>query len=250
MSEFSVKPGLHKPESGAHSVVWWDPSLLRLHVQASFGLRQEEILADDQNGRALESTQSYNGWKVSRQKSLDRGRMPSLTVLLATDGVEPPSGYSARVQVERIQRAGPRPKGPRFGSLVHLILKDVDFTAPPETIGRIARTHARLLNATEEEVEAAVHAAGAALHHSLLERARRAGRCYRELPIVINDAAGLLEAVIDLAFVEDTTWFAVDFKTDAEDVERLSKYRRQVGWYIHSLEKTTGAAAHGWLLYV
>ena len=250
MSEFSVKPGLHRPESGAHSVVWWDPSLLRLQVQPSFGLRQEEILAEDKNGHAVESTQSYNGWKASRQQLLDRGRTPSLEVILATDGVEPPAGYSDRVQVERIQRAGPRPKGARFGSLVHQILRDVDFTAPAESIGRIARTHARLLNATEEEVEAAIHAAGAVLGHSLLQRARRAGRSYRELPIVINDAAGLLEAVIDLVFVEDTAWFAVDFKTDAEDLDRLPKYRRQVGWYIHSLEKTTGDAAHGWLLYL
>ena len=48
---------------------------------------------------------------------------------------------------------GPRPAGARFGSLVHLILRDVDFSAASSAIERIARTHARLLNATEEEIE-------------------------------------------------------------------------------------------------
>ena len=62
--------------------------------------------------------------------------------------------------------------------------------------------------------------------------------------------AGLLEAIIDLAFVEDTGWCVVDFKTDAENVRRLSKYRRQVGWYIHSIEKTTGRSARGYLLHL
>ncbi len=171
-------------------------------------------------------------------------------MILATDAVEPPPGYADRVQVERVLHGGPRPKGARFGSLVHLILRDVDFAAPPDSIDRIARTHARLLNAAEQEVEAAVHAVTAALRHPLLDRARKASRSYRELPIVIKDVAGLLEAVIDLAFVEDMGWFAVDFKTDAEDLQRLAKYRRQVGWYIHSIEKTTGAATRGCLLYV
>ena len=156
-----------------------------------------------------------------------------------------------RVQVERVQRDGPRPKGARFGSLVHLILRDVDFTARSEAIERLARTLARLLNATEEEVEAAAHAVASALRHPLLERARRASRSYRELPIVIkDDIGGLLDAVIDLAFLEDTTWTVVDFKTDAEDVQRARNYCRQVGWYIHGLQKATATSARGYLLHV
>lgn len=250
MSEFSVKPGLHKPENASHSVVWWDPAILRLRAEISLGLRREEILVEDKDGQDTEGVRRYNDWKTSRQRSVERGLTASLDVFLATDAVEPPPGYSNRVQVERVRREGPRPKGARFGSLVHLVLRDVEFTAPPDSIERIARTHARLLDATGEEVEAAAHAVTAALQHPLLERARRASRCYRELPVVINDAIGLLEAVIDLAFVEENGWFIVDFKTDAEDPQRLLRYRRQVGWYMHSLEKTTGKAARGCLLHV
>lgn len=250
MSEFSVRPGLHQPEAGLHPVVWWDPSILKLRVEASFGLRQEEILADDKKGHAAASVQQYNDWKASRRQTVESGQTPSLNVFLATGNIEPPPGYSDRVQVERVGPSGPRPKGARFGSLVHVILRDVDFQAKYETIQRLAHTHARLLNATEEEIEAAAQAVRRALQHPLLEQARRAARAYRELPLVIQDGPGVLEAVLDLAFLDDTGWSVVDFKTDAENPQRLSNYRRQAGWYIRAIEKTTGQAARGWLLHL
>ena len=174
-----------------------------------------------------------------------------MNVFVATDAIEPPLGWSSRVQVERVRRDGTRAQGARFGSLVHLILRDVDLAAQPETIARLAQTHARLVNATEDEIEAAAQAVAGALRHPLLERARRANRSYRELPVVIQDsAAGILEAVIDLAFVEDTGWFVVDFKTDVEDPLRSGRYRRQLGWYIHAIEKITGITTRGCLLHI
>ena len=250
MTEFSVKPGLHKVENAGHSVVWWDPSLLRLQVDVSFGLRQEGILAEDKDGQAAQSLQSYNDWKAVRQQSVDRGQTPSMNVFLATDGMEPPPDYSDRVQVERVPRSGPRPQGPRFGSLVHLILKDVDFGAQPEAIMRVAQTHARLLNATDEEIAAAAQAVVASLRHPLLERARQATHSYRELPIVIQHGAGILEAVIDLTFVENKQWVVIDFKTDAEDPARLGKYRRQVGCYLRAIDVATRSKSNGWLLHI
>ncbi len=251
MSEFSVKPGLHQPETGPHSVVWWDPALLRLQVEPSFGLRQEEILAEDEHGHSVETVRLYNEWKALRDKARVQGAMASLNVILATDGIEPPAGYMDRVQVERVPRDESRPKGPRFGSLVHLVMSDVEFTASSESIERIAQTHGRLLNATSEEITGAAKAAAAALQHPLLLRARGAARFYRELPLVIDDdSAGLLEAVLDLAFVEEAGWVIVDFKTDAEDPTRLTRYGRQLGWYIHSIERMTGRTATGYLLHV
>jgi ATP-dependent exoDNAse (exonuclease V) beta subunit len=91
----------------------------------------------------------------------------------------------------------------------------------------------------------------AALLHPLLERARKASRSYRELPVLIrDDTAGVLEAVMDLVFVEDDRWIVIDFKTDAEDPQRLRKYRSQAGWYLRALEVTTGSATEAWLLHV
>ena len=120
----------------------------------------------------------------------------------------------------------------------------------PAAITRLAQTHARLLNATDEEIAAAAQSVAAALRHPLLERARQATHSYRELPIVIQDSNGILEAVIDLTFIENERWVVLDFKTDAEDPGRLGRYRRQVGWYIHSIEKVKGISADGWLLHI
>jgi ATP-dependent exoDNAse (exonuclease V) beta subunit len=247
--ERSVKPGLHVPEGCSHSVVWWDPALFNLEVTGNFGLRQEGILGD--GPLAAVGREQYQSWKTTHEKALKGGHTPTLTVFVATEGFEPPAGFADRVQIERVQRDGPRPKGPRFGSLVHLILKDADFAAPPVAILRLAQIHARLLNAPKEEIQAAAQTVTAALKHPLLERARHARRCHRELPILLKDEhLGILDAVIDLAFIEDKTWTIVDFKTDVDDAQRTPKYRRQVGWYIHSIQQTTGASAHGYLLHV
>ena len=248
--ECSVKPGLHVPEGCAHSVVWWDPALFKLDVKGSFGLRMEEILGE---GPAADSGRiEYERWKSSRQQLLDRGREASLNVFLATDAVEPPPGYADRVQVARVQRDESPPQGARFGSLVHLILRDVEFDSHPDSILRLAEFHARLLGATDEEVHAAANRVASALQHPLLNRARHASRSYRELPVLIKDDIGdILEAVIDLAFLEDLNWVIIDFKTDAEDPQRLRRYQRQVGWYLHAIEKATGtSSADGWLLHM
>ena len=50
----------------------------------------------------------------------------------------------------------------------------------------------------------------------MLERARAAERCHRELPVHLRLEDGrLLEGVIDLAFLEQDRWVVVDFKSDA-----------------------------------
>jgi ATP-dependent exoDNAse (exonuclease V) beta subunit len=131
-----------------------------------------------------------------------------------------------------------------------MIMRDVGFTAAPEAVMSLARTHGRLLNATDAEIEAAAQAIGAALQHPLLVRARNASRVYRELPVVITDAGTVLDAVIDLAFVENGNWVVVDFKTDAEDPLRLGKYRRQMGWYLHAIDVATQSRPAGWLLHI
>jgi len=145
---------------------------------------------------------TYDKWKFVRNQSIDVGRVPTTTVFLATDDVEPPVGYPARVEVVTVPRSGVRPKGRRFGSLVHLIMRDVDLRAAIPAIDRLARAHARLLNATDEEIAAATQTVTGALQHPLLLRAQRASSTYRELPISTKDPAGnLIEGVIDLAFV-------------------------------------------------
>jgi ATP-dependent exoDNAse (exonuclease V) beta subunit len=128
-------------------------------------------------------------------------------------------------------------------------MRDIDLRAGLPTIERLARAHARLLNATDEEIAAATQTVTAALQHPLLLRAQQASSTYRELPISTKDPAGnLIEGVIDLAFVEGTQWTVIDFKTDAEDTGRLDQYRQQVGWYVYSIERVVGSTPQSAIL--
>ena len=182
---------------------------------------------------------------------MSQGVRPSLNVFLATDGTEPPEGYADGIRVTRVPRAAGRPKGARFGTLVHLVLRDVEYDASANSIEAVTRTHGRIVDATDEEVRAAAQAVSACLRHPLIESARRSAAVHRELPIVVKTSAdNLLDSVIDLAFQDDEGWVVVDFKTDAEDLLRLSKYRRQVGWYVRGLEIVTRQRPTGWLLHV
>ena len=105
---------------------------------------------------------------------------------------------------------------------MHAILRDLDLRGAPAQIAALARVHARLLDAPAEEAEAAAAAVEAAWAHPLLERARAAARCHRELPIPLRLEDGrLLEGVIDLAFIEQDRWVIVDFKSDAASFRPL-----------------------------
>ena len=53
------------------------------------------------------------------------------------------------------------------------------------------------------------------LRSPLIERARRATRVWRELPLWFPDGAQLVEGVVDLVFEEDGQLVVVDYKTDA-----------------------------------
>src|SRR5439155_10862233 len=88
-TERSVRPGLHKIEGCASTVVWWDPSILNLKVEANFGLRQKEILAEA-GGEARRGREQYESWQFAHRQSVARGLTPSVNVFLATDRMEPP----------------------------------------------------------------------------------------------------------------------------------------------------------------
>jgi hypothetical protein len=56
-----VRPGLHKPCVGTHTVAWWDPNVLALEAEENFGVRQQRILEADETGTEVaRGEQSYN----------------------------------------------------------------------------------------------------------------------------------------------------------------------------------------------
>ncbi|HLJ16056.1 MAG TPA: UvrD-helicase domain-containing protein [Bryobacteraceae bacterium] len=246
--EFSVKPGLHQAREGSHEVVWWDPASLKLRAPENFGLRSEEILADKGEREAAESKRQYDDWKSARAKSLEQGTHPQLDIFVATEAEDDPPAFQFAVQLASTQRKG-RPAGRRFGTLIHAILRDLDFAAPKTEVTPVGNVHARILGAPDEELQAAIDAVTAALNHPLLQRAQAAPARRREWPLVLKLADGrLLEGVIDLAFQENGSWIIVDFKSDANVAARRLHYERQLRWYAYALQHLGAPPTEAWLL--
>jgi ATP-dependent helicase/nuclease subunit A len=166
----------------------------------------------------------------------------------------PPAAGLLAVRLETVagKRAG-RPRGKRFGTLVHAILAAVELRGDADHVRRVGANQARLVGATPEERDAAIVAVRAALAHPLMLRAADAadrGALRREVPVVVAAADGLIEGVVDLAFEEAGAWTVVDFKTDAEIDHRRPIYEAQVRAYAHAIGVATQRAANPVLLIV
>ncbi len=108
--------------------------------------------------------------------------------------------------------------GRDFGSFVHKLLEWLPFDDTEEAAARIAAMATSLAPSFGLDPRAAARAAAevtAVLRSPVLERARRAARVWRELPLWFPDGAQLVEGVVDLVFEEDGQLVVVDYKTDA-----------------------------------
>jgi ATP-dependent exoDNAse (exonuclease V) beta subunit len=242
----SVKPGLHAPQTGPHEVVWWDPRTLRLAVEMDVGLRQQDILAETDSN---ESQERYKAWRARREEAIRNGERKQYDIFTPSEAADSPPGVEIAIAFETIDRPPDRPFGPRFGTLVHTMMRDVPFTAGRAIVDRLARSHGRLLGASAEEVTGASDAVARALGHPLVQRAAAAERCYRELPVTLRtDDDRMLEGVIDLAFVETGRWTILDFKTDADLSAKREHYMPQLRWYALALSRLTGESVTACLL--
>ena len=246
--EFSVRPGrLVRPEHGEHEVVWWDPSKLTLNVEGGLGFHQKEILAED-GGVSLAA---YREWQAARARVVEASSRPEHQVFVASLAADPPPGEIMPVEIVTVAKSARRAAGRRFGTLVHNVMRDVPLDADRVAIQRFVDWNTRLLGATQEERDATTQAVKTALAHPLLARARAAERCHREYPLVFKlDDSRMLEGVIDLAFVENNQWVIVDFKTDADTLDRRVQYERQLQWYGFALAGITKMRARAYLLEI
>src|SRR5262249_38457833 len=122
-----VAPGLHRAEIGGGPVVWWDSTLLRLDVLESVGLVPRKILAADAGGgHAAEAARAHDAWQEPRARTRAAAAAPSLRVSSATEHaareLEAGAAAPAEVALESVAIDGFRPRGRRFGTLVHAIL--------------------------------------------------------------------------------------------------------------------------------
>ncbi|MDB4995849.1 MAG: ATP-dependent nuclease, subunit, partial [Myxococcaceae bacterium] len=149
----SVAPGLHRPRLGSHRVVWWDPNVLDLDKEHDVGLRQQRILAADDGGVATEGERLHAAWQATRVSVRDAGAKPSLAIQTVTGskdaaapGAAVPASLAAVPSVPHettgASRSG-RPRGKRFGVLVHAILAATPLDASPAKLAEVARAEGR-----------------------------------------------------------------------------------------------------------
>jgi len=246
--EEAVAPGLHRSEAG-NRVVWWDPKALRLRAQVLSGVRQQKLLGE--SPLSAEGMSRYTAWKEGREATIASSSRASVVARTMTELSKQPFSVPATAVVERTEhdRAG-RPRGPRFGTLVHALLAHAPFDAERAALSALSSSLGRLIGATDAEVTHAVDAASAALAHPLLRAAAESSDARREVVISEQLSDGTIaEGVIDLAYRTESEWVVVDFKTDAV-VPTEGAYAEQLRLYVNALQRATGEAARGVLLQV
>jgi ATP-dependent exoDNAse (exonuclease V) beta subunit len=241
-------------------VVWWDPSLLKLNVSSSFGLRRDDLIVKDGDMFAVEDRlAAYEKWRADRDRLVEQGSVPALRVQTATawaadaarDGIDEAIAASADISVVEIAGAAGRPRGARFGTLVHAILAIIPLDADEESIRRTAEVQGNILAAPPEEIVASLSVVQSVLRHELMARARRAPRLRRETPVTWTQRDGtLIEGVLDLAFDDGDRTVVVDFKTDHELSAGEARYRAQLQKYVDAVSMATGRSASGVLFKV
>jgi ATP-dependent helicase/nuclease subunit A len=105
--------------------------------------------------------------------------------------------------------------GRDFGSLVHLILEWIALDASgSERAAGMAEALAPRFGLDAEGASRAAEAIRRALALPVMDRARRSGRVWRELPLWFPEGDQLIEGKVDLVFEEEGGLVIVDYKTD------------------------------------
>jgi ATP-dependent exoDNAse (exonuclease V) beta subunit len=233
--------------------VWWDPNQLVLDVESlGGGMRQRHILeADEKRTNADASIAAQAAWRSRHDNALAIGKTPSVRVESVTRAAKQIAAGDAPVVIADtgVDRST-RPRGKRFGTLVHAALAAVELTADAAAVQTVVASQARLVGASRAEIDAAVIAVQAALAHPLLVRAAAAPELRREVPLVLHEQPLLIEGIVDLAFGEHDGWLVVDFKSDAELDGKREVYEAQVRLYAKAIERAMGQPCSAALLVV
>jgi ATP-dependent helicase/nuclease subunit A len=259
-SSRTVAPGTF--DFGRYAVTWWDPRALRLGAESTFGLRRDDLIVKDGDMFAVEDRLAdYERWREARSRTIADASRPTIRFMTATAWAAEASRTgidtallddSQQIAIVEIPGAENRPRGPRFGTLVHAVLATVALDASDDVIVRTAATHSRLLSdVTADEERAAVAVVSAVLRHDLIARARVSASVKRETPVSWVQKDGMLiEGILDLAFDEGGETVVVDFKTDHELAAGETRYRAQLLQYVNAVSRATGRPASGVLFRV
>lgn len=242
-------PGLHRVETGKNRVVWWGVKPLKLELEPGGGLQSSDAL-EELDGASEAGRKAYDAWQLTRASALEVGGKPSERVRVARELEEAPPPGLIGLEDSGVPRAG-RPKGRRFGELVHAVLAAVPLDAQRPLVTNAVAAQGRALLASPAEQAAAVEAVLAALAHPLFQAARAAQVVRRERGIVEVRAPGdFVEGSIDLAFRDAGGWTVVEFKTDEDLEAHRVAYEAQAAAYVRAVSAATGLPTRGVLFRV
>jgi ATP-dependent helicase/nuclease subunit A len=257
----SLLPGIHAMPWGRLELV--DPALLERQGQERRSVALVDLITKTAGSEVVaEGRAALASFTEERSQNLSRGaRAPYLLESVTARSKREGHG---QVSLASAARAPDRPRGKRFGTLVHNLMATAALDAPDRELGTLAVAIGRLVSATDDEARAAAVAARAALNHPMMERARvaqRKGLLHREVPITLrlseasteNAGAELVDGIIDLSFEEDGIVQVIDYKTDdpaAMTSEHLNVYRAQVTLYVRAILAATGRPAEATLFFI
>ncbi|MCU1233153.1 MAG: UvrD/REP helicase, partial [Candidatus Solibacter sp.] len=233
--EVSVQPGLHRPKAGTHSVVWFDPMVLKQSATTSEGVENEQVLKGSP-AQAAEGLRAYQAWRERRDSRIAEGGTPRFRTKLAERAGRTPEAESIVVTTMTLPVPAGRPGGRKFGRVVHDILQRVEHV---DEIGSLAAVWGRRHGASEIERDAAAEAARAAIAAIVVPAdATR----HRELPVMVRLEDGtLIDGRIDCAWTDGESWTVIDYKTDRREKRSVA----QVQLYGLALQRATGLPVRG-----
>jgi ATP-dependent helicase/nuclease subunit A len=159
-------------------------------------------------------------------------------------GVEPVQPETAHQQW-KFDRAWAARRGTgtaaSVGTAFHRIMQHLQLADDPMLESLIEQ--ATIAEGIPDEQDTLRQVVVATLKHPLIERARKAGRIWRELPFSLSEQGELREGYIDLLFEEPSGLVLVDYKTDDIEPAKLhgavSHYATQAGLYMRAVEQIT-----------
>jgi ATP-dependent exoDNAse (exonuclease V) beta subunit len=211
-----------------------------------------DLAEKDKNSQLVEDQKKYLTQLEEMKKALvekRRGKtqLQSVTsVAHSEDDKLQREGYFLEGEVQPV--SGDR-QGKAFGVLTHQLLEK-GWNWNEATLIKAGNLWAPAMGLSIEKAKEAADLVAQALRNDLLKRARASSHIFRELSLTGKNSDGVyLNAVIDLAFLEDGAWVVVDYKTDQDSQRGLEAYQKQIGHYSGLLETFTGLTVKESCLY-